>query len=321
MRRSKLDVILSLSRQRSLQFLLAMVLLYVVVVFFFEFPFLSRWITGGGEVIGGGDAMTRVLPLDSEEATEEKSAPARPSKGSIRLPQSSGPIRPPPPADRWRRLGSLIVSGLNFVELNATGRRSISELHKSARDAWEVGSKLLIELKSAPLLPPLAWSVENRTDESCRHSIVLTGAEFRERGGVMVLPCGLTLGSHITLVAQPYRAHREYDPKITILREGDQPIMVSQFMMELQGLKTVDGEDPPRILHFNPRLKGDWSGKPVIEQNTCYRMQWGAAQRCEGWKSRADEETGTLVKLFAFSVFLNPITEFCFILRTELSDF
>ncbi|PHU25835.1 putative beta-1,3-galactosyltransferase 17 [Capsicum chinense] len=28
------------------------------------------------------------------------------------------------------------------------------------------------------------------------------------------------------------------------------------------GLNTVDGEDPPRILHFNPRLKGDWSGKP-----------------------------------------------------------
>ncbi|XVE54872.1 hypothetical protein DITRI_Ditri03aG0117400 [Diplodiscus trichospermus] len=67
--------------------------------------------------------------------------------------------------------------------------------------------------------------------------------------------------------------------------------MVSQFMMELLGLKTVDGEEPPRILHFNPRLKGDWSGKPVIEQNTCYRMQWGASMRCEGWKSKADDDT------------------------------
>ncbi|PUZ57900.1 hypothetical protein GQ55_5G466400 [Panicum hallii var. hallii] len=66
--------------------------------------------------------------------------------------------------------------------------------------------------------------------------------------------------------------------------------MVSQFMMELQGLKTVDSEDPPRILHFNPRLRGDWSGKPVIEQNTCYCMQWGTPLRCEGWRSRADEE-------------------------------
>ncbi|EEE62846.1 hypothetical protein OsJ_17649 [Oryza sativa Japonica Group] len=68
--------------------------------------------------------------------------------------------------------------------------------------------------------------------------------------------------------------------------------MVSQFMMELRGLKTVDGEDPPHILHFNPRLRGDWSSRPVIEQNTCYRMQWGAPLRCEGWKSHSDEETG-----------------------------
>ncbi|KAJ4711230.1 Hydroxyproline O-galactosyltransferase [Melia azedarach] len=67
----------------------------------------------------------------------------------------------------------------------------------------------------------------------------------------------------------------------------------SEFLnrSHLMGLKTVDGEDPPRILHFNPRLKGDWSGRPVIEMNTCYRMQWGSALRCEGWPSRADEET------------------------------
>ena len=104
-----------------------------------------------------------------------------------------------------------------------------------------------------------------------------------------MLPCGLTLGSHITLVGRPRQAHPEHDPKISLLNEG-QYLMVSQFMMELQGLKAVDGEDPPRILHFNPRLKGDWSGKPVIEQNTCYRMQWGSALRCEGWKSKADEE-------------------------------
>ncbi|PPR83683.1 hypothetical protein GOBAR_AA37028 [Gossypium barbadense] len=101
----------------------------------------------------------------------------------------------------------------------------------------------------------------------------------------------LQSGSHITVVGMPHWAHAENDPKIAVLREGDESVMVTQFMMELQGLKTVDGEDPPRIHHFNPRLKGDWSGKPVIEQNTCYRMQWGSALRCEGWKSRADEET------------------------------
>jgi hypothetical protein len=119
---------------------------------------------------------------------------------------------------------------------------------------------------------------------------VLSGDEFR---GAVELPCGLTLGSYITVAATPRAAHPERDPKIILLREGDEPIMVSQFMMELQGLKSVDGEDPPRILHFNPRLRGDWSGKPAIEQNTCYRMQWGTPIRCEGWMSRADEETGT----------------------------
>ncbi|XP_038973250.1 hydroxyproline O-galactosyltransferase GALT6-like [Phoenix dactylifera] len=294
MRRSKLDVVLSLSRQRSLQAFLALALVYVSFVFLFEFPFLTRRIAfsgggGGGVVMGVGDAMTRVLHLDIEEATEKRFAPARPSKGPFRLPQSSSV--PHPPHNLRRRRRTLIVSSLNFVEPNATGRGPISELHKSARGAWELGWKLLNELKSAPLLAPLASPEENRTEESCSHSIILTGAEFRERGRVMLLPCGLTLGSQITLVAKPRPAHPDYDPKITMLKEGDQAIMVSQFMMELQGLKTVDGEEPPRILHFNPRLKGDWSGKPVIEQNTCYRMQWGAAQRCEGWKPRDDEET------------------------------
>jgi hypothetical protein len=44
--------------------------------------------------------------------------------------------------------------------------------------------------------------------------------------------------------------------------------MVSQFMVDLQGLRAVDGEDPPHVLHFNSRLRGDWSGRPVIEHNT-----------------------------------------------------
>ncbi|CAI9778983.1 unnamed protein product [Fraxinus pennsylvanica] len=40
-----------------------------------------------------------------------------------------------------------------------------------------------------------------------------------------------------------------------------------------QGLKAMDGEDPPKILDFNPRIKVDSSGQLVIEKKTCYRMQ------------------------------------------------
>jgi len=62
---------------------------------------------------------------------------------------------------------------------------------------------------------------------------------------------------------------------------------VAQFAVELRGLRAVDGEEPPRILHLNPRLRGDWSGRSVLEMNTCFRMQWGRAQRCDGtpWPS------------------------------------
>jgi hypothetical protein len=109
---------------------------------------------------------------------------------------------------------------------------------------------------------------------------------------VVELPCGLAVGSHVTVAATPRAPHEERNPAIAVLRDGERPAMVSQFMLELQGLRAVDGEDPPRVLHFNPRLRGDWSGRPVIEQNTCYRMNWGAAQRCDGWRSRPDEETG-----------------------------
>ncbi|XP_072957234.1 hydroxyproline O-galactosyltransferase GALT6-like [Typha angustifolia] len=305
MRRSKLEAAVSLSRNKSLRVFLLLALLYLALVLIYEFPLVSTQIAfpgagagagaaaSGGSFVAGGDGAVQPLHLDSEEETEEKGAPIRPSKHPHRLTQSSSSTAPrhlPPQVRRRSGRRSPIVSGLDFQELNASGRASFSELHKAARDAWEVGRKLFEELKTGKLSAPKSTK-ENRTEEKCPHSIILTGEGFRNRGRVMVLPCGLTLGSHITLVAKPYVAHPEYDPKITILKEGDQAIMVSQFMMELQGLKTVDGEDPPRILHFNPRLKGDWSGKPVIEQNTCYRMQWGSAQRCEGWKSRADEET------------------------------
>ncbi|KAL5197772.1 hypothetical protein ABZP36_001284 [Zizania latifolia] len=178
-----------------------------------------------------------------------------------------------------------MVSGLDLRLLNSS--RS-GPLRRPIADAVAAGARVFSELED---LDPAAFATPPGEEAAkCPQSIVLTAEEFRERGRVVELPCGLTLGSHITVVATPRPAHAEGDPKIAVLREGEQPIMVSQFMMELQGLKTVDGEDPPRILHFNPRLRGDWSGRPVIEQNTCYRMQWGTPLRCEGWKSHVDEE-------------------------------
>ena len=200
------------------------------------------------------------------------------------------------------------VSTLSFMEaLNDTTveENMVSELHNAARHAWLEGKRLWEQVESVKETMNVArFKAENLSD-SCQHSISLSGSELRKQNKgvmVMVLPCGLTLGSHVTVVGTPRWAHWEDDPKISVVKEEEGKVMVSQFMMELQGLKSVDKEEPPRILHFNPRLKGDYSGRPVIEQNTCYRMQWGSALRCEGWKSRADEDTGDSFQPFSFSV-------------------
>ncbi|CAL0311954.1 unnamed protein product [Lupinus luteus] len=188
------------------------------------------------------------------------------------------------------------VSTLRFNEsFTIVKNGEFSKLHTAAKRAWVEGKKLWKEVE----VNTFAAKLENENQkkkkndsDSCPNSISISGLEFRDKfKGLMVLPCGLTLWSHVTVVSTPRHAHAERDPKIALLREGDEAIMVSQFMIDLQGLKTVENEEPPRILHLNPRLKGDWSEKPVIEQNTCYRMQWGSAFRCEGWRSSPDEET------------------------------
>ncbi|GFZ07767.1 Galactosyltransferase family protein [Actinidia rufa] len=280
MKREKLDLFVSLSRQRSVQILIGVGFLYIFMVAL-EIPFVFK--TGFKAVTQEGfNSLSRPFMLQSEEELEEREAPIRPLKDPLRASNRA--------SNPGRRITELrTVSNLRFdgSVLNSS-KDGFSEIQKSAKEAFEVGKKFWDELESGKAQGVNKNAAENRT-ESCPHSISLSGSEFSSQDRVLVLPCGLTLGSHITLVGRPRQAHPEHDPKISLLNEG-QYLMVSQFMMELQGLKTVDGEDPPRILHFNPRLKGDWSGKPVIEQNTCYRMQWGSALRCEGWKSKADEE-------------------------------
>ncbi|XP_004509923.1 hydroxyproline O-galactosyltransferase GALT6-like isoform X1 [Cicer arietinum] len=175
--------------------------------------------------------------------------------------------------------------GLNDSSLT---HDKFSEIQRAARDAWVEGKRFWEEIQ---ILELETDNVAENVSDSCQNSISISGSELMNQKGIMVLPCGLTLWSHVTVVGTPRLAHWENDPKITVVKDEEEKVMVSQFMMELQGLKIVDKEEPPKILHFNPRLKGDYSGKPVIEQNTCYRMQWGSALRCEGWKSRPDEDS------------------------------
>ncbi|KAK4489829.1 hypothetical protein RD792_000473 [Penstemon davidsonii] len=275
---NNLEVLFSVSRKRSLKTVILLGVFYVFLVSF-EAPFLLK---------NGLDSVSHTTTnskLFSEENLEEKQT------AHIRRPHHE----------------TTPFSGLNFtagIVNNNISLQQESGILKSAKHALEQGRKLWEELivknntttTTKNSLGGLINHIHNnnnnnsssKVDEKCPDSISIRGDEFSK---VMVLPCGLTLGSHITLVGKPRAAHVETNPKIAHLKNGEY-MMVSQFMMELLGLRTVEeGEDPPRILHFNPRLKGDWSEKPVIEHNTCYRMQWGTSQRCQGSKSEDHEDT------------------------------
>ncbi|XP_027123825.1 hydroxyproline O-galactosyltransferase GALT6-like isoform X1 [Coffea arabica] len=293
MKRAKLDLFMSLSRQKSVQILIFIAILYIVLVSL-EVPFVFKTVSQEG--IGGGPQF---IPQNEElNLEEEQESPIRPALDFRRLPSNtSTTTNDDSKPERRIQKFTHPLSAFNF-----DGAANSTQILKSAKEAYSLGRQLWDDLSfkswedGNSLNSAAALDKKNRTKEeasssSCPHSIWMAGDEFWEKKGrLMVLPCGLTLGSHITIVGKPKKAHAEHETRISLLRDG-QYVMVSQFMMELQGLKAVDGEDPPRILHFNPRLKGDWSGKSVIEQNTCYRMQWGTSQRCEGWKSRVDEET------------------------------
>ncbi|KAL1187945.1 Hydroxyproline O-galactosyltransferase GALT6 [Cardamine amara subsp. amara] len=272
---------ISLSKKRSIQILMAVGVLYMLLVTL-EIPIVYR--TGFNTL--SHDPLTRPEKLGSELDLQERRAPGRPFRHLIyqETESESEPAQAP--------VAKRIISGLKF---DPSSKDESFELHESAKVAWEVGRKLWEELESGKTLKALKEEEKKNTEKhgssSCLVSVSLSGSDLLTRGNLIELPCGLALGSHITVVAKPRAAHLEMEPKISMLNEEDEAVKVSQFMLELQGLKAVEGEDPPRILHFNPRLKGDWSGKPVIEQNTCYRMQWSSAQRCEGWRSNDDEET------------------------------
>lgn len=176
--------------------------------------------------------------------------------------------------------------------------RDMSGLEKMADEAWSLGLKAWEEVREYNEKDTKLASVIESKQERCPPWVSVSGEELTKGDRIMFLPCGLAAGSSITVVGTPKHAHNEYVPQLAKTRACDPLVLVSQFKVELQGLKSVVAEDPPKILHLNPQLRGDWSQQPVIEHNTCYRMQWGAAQRCDGLPSKGDDDMlGKLISI------------------------
>lgn len=216
------------------------------------------------------------------EVNQHQDAPVRPSKE----PLEEGKVKPQPIKVFQHRYGR--ITGEIMRLRNRTS--DLSVLEKMADEAWTLGLKAWEELDKLDEKEAGESSVLEGHPESCPSWLSMSGEELAMGDKVMFLPCGLAAGSSITVVGTPHFAHQEFVPQFARMKRGNGMVRVSQFMVELQGLKAVDGEDPPKILHLNPRLRGDWSLRPVIEHNTCYRMQWGTAQRCDGSPSKSDDD-------------------------------
>nr|KYP52989.1 putative beta-1,3-galactosyltransferase 20 [Cajanus cajan] len=188
------------------------------------------------------------------EDNVDQGAPLRPNeeptKDGERLPESPKQIR-----SGYGRITEKIMQ--EYKRTNA-----LSVLERMADEAWILGLKAWREVDKVDEKESVESSVLDGKPESCPSWVSMNGEELIKGDNLMFLPCGLAAGL----------------------------VSVSQFMVELQGLKSVDGEDPPKILHLNPRIRGDWSKRPVIEHNTCYRMHWGTSQRCDGLPSGDEEE-------------------------------
>ncbi|GLU22616.1 hypothetical protein SLE2022_386780 [Rubroshorea leprosula] len=212
----------------------------------------------------------------------QKDAPLMPNKGPLE--EVKGGLQPLKPLQhRYGRITGEIMRRRNRTS-------ELSVLERMADEAWTLGLKAWEEVDKFDGKEIGQSSMYEGKPESCPSWLSVSGEELSNGDRLMFLPCGLAAGSSITVVGTPHYAHQEFVPQLARKRFGDGTVMVSHFTVELQGLKSVDGEDPPKILHLNPRLRGDWSHRPVIEHNTCYRMQWGTAQRCDGLPSMDDDD-------------------------------
>ncbi|GAB4829394.1 Hydroxyproline O-galactosyltransferase galt2 [Ancistrocladus abbreviatus] len=216
------------------------------------------------------------------EDNENQDVKLMPHKGHLKD-EMAGLRQIKPLQNRYGRISSEILRRWNRT-------RDLSVLERMADEAWSLGLKAWEEMNNDDSIDISHNSILDGNQESCPSWVYMSGKELTKGDYIMFLPCGLAAGSSITVVGVPHYAHHEYVPQLAKYRRGDGMVSVSQFVVELQGLKAVEGEDPPKILHLNPRLRGDWSHRQIIEHNTCYRMQWGTAQRCDGSPSTQDDD-------------------------------
>jgi hydroxyproline O-galactosyltransferase 2/3/4/5/6 len=261
---------------------------YLAFVLLFEFPLLP--FTSSLTSSSWPSAEWSSLPVQHPRRRELEAAfvspfsPVRPSKPAFTAAAAPAPSSASPALPIFSSLLLLPRPNATATPFDATAASAFAAAKPHLEHLYRVTPASSASAHATPAASP---------PPRCPASVSVHKEQLPADGvRVVDIPCGLAVGSHVTVVARPRPARPQYNTMIAERRSGEAPLMISQFMVELVGTKAVDGEAPPRILHFNPRIRGDYSRKPVIEMNSCYRMQWGQSHRCEGFASRATEDTG-----------------------------
>ncbi|XP_052110153.1 hydroxyproline O-galactosyltransferase GALT2-like [Arachis duranensis] len=240
----------------------------------------------GAAVVGGSEGSELRKPFVSSvyrdslhrrlEDSTDKDAPLRPNKVSLKEEEDGESV------ERVHQKYGRII-GRIMRQMNRTNNLSV--LERMTDKAWTLGLKAWEELDTADDVESGEKSIIEGKPESCPSWISMTGDELQKRDGLMFLPCGLAASSSITMVGTPHFSHKEYVPKLRNLKKSDGLVTVSQFIVELQGLKLAEGEAPSIESSVKRRLEQMNS----IEHNTCYRMHWKTTQRCDGLPTEDDE--------------------------------
>ncbi|CAI7879887.1 unnamed protein product, partial [Closterium sp. NIES-53] len=282
---------------------------------------------GGGGVGDGGGVGGGVGGAGAgAQRAEEVKQPEEVSGERVESRQKPLPVNLPAVKKKKRRTGPF-------------SRRSV--LEKSSVEALEAGQMALREM-SAEMERLETLEREGKKDpraegaaavKTCQRAIVLTEEDEELKSGDIKLPCGMRVGSAITVVGMVPSAPAEAGRGGAAPGHGGTEVAAREagagevaaggrgtgsegsalsFMLEILGLVVVKGEEATRIYHLHAHLTGDSRGSSgissvvagsggsssvggsaavrVIEQNTCYRGQWGESVRCEGFASTYHEE-------------------------------
>ncbi|KAJ8441346.1 hypothetical protein Cgig2_024858 [Carnegiea gigantea] len=115
-------------------------------------------------------------------------------------------------------------------------------------------------------------------EKHCPHYLSkMNASELNNSNFRLLVPCGLTQGSSITIIGIP---------------NG----LLGNFRIDLTGEKIPGEPEPPIILHYNVRLRGDkLTDDPVIVQNTwTVAHDWGKEERCPSPEPESNKKVDEL---------------------------